>query len=116
MMKSVFIPIMLFLLACKEEGETSCEDAYFQIPESVLEDLESDQSFAESAVGYIESGHIKYLVIDQCCDLYVSYYNVNWEYLCSTGGFDGQGDGLCEESDLTKQTCNTILWRRNPEE
>ena len=60
---------------------------------------------------YEYQGQVVYYVPAQCCDMYSTLYAADGNVICApNGGFDGKGDGRCEDF-LSQRTQEQLIWQ-----
>jgi hypothetical protein len=62
---------------------------------------------------YTYKGNFVFVVTPGCCDLYVSVYDHNCNFICApSGGFSGNGDGKCPDFE-EEATNGVLIWKTN---
>ena len=59
---------------------------------------------------YSYKGQIVFLFSSNCCDQYNTLYDQSCNYICApSGGFTGQGDGLCTDFDQVAKFIKVVF-------
>ena len=63
----IVLGLMFSLGSCKEDA-LNCDESNFEIPQDVLDNLNSEEYSGEEIFGYILDGKVMYVISPRCCD------------------------------------------------
>ena len=77
----------------------------------LIHDLEAKRDTTTARIiRYKYRNEVVYFLKSECCDRFSALYDTSGKRICSTGGFNGAGDGKCPDF-FSEQKNEKIIWK-----
>jgi len=101
--QSCFVLFMVLLVS-------NCSKTSNDIPDCIykkVREMRNNTTIEEIRV-LVHNGKRYYALVPGCCDQYTVFYDEDCNYICSTGGISGLGDGECTREISNAKLIKTV--------